>query len=141
MASMVYRYDKAASRNWTQDLGGERLSLLPTPKVRSRDAMLKLQVDYVERCVPERMALSLPRVDVGGDLQYFLVIDKYPLRKKLLPSAELRRQQGMKFPVALQRMQRVDAKEERGQHGQFGQVDQLAAPDHVDGDGHADAPL
>ena len=103
--------------------------------------MLKLQVDYVERCVPERMALSLPRVDAGGDLQYFLVIDKYPLRKKLLPSAELRRQQGMKFPVALQRMQRVDAKEERGQHGQFGQVDQLAAPDHVDGDGHADAPL
>ena len=88
--------------------------------------MLKLQVDYVERCVPERMALSLPRVDAGGDLQYFLVIDKYPLRKKLLPSAELRRQQGMKFPVALQRMQRV------GQHGELGQVDQLAAPDHVE---------
>ena len=89
--------------------------MLPPSAVRSRDAVLKLQLDYVERCVPEHTALSLPSAGAGGDVLYFLVTEKYPLRKKLLPSQELQRLQGMEFPVALQRLQRVLAKDEQSQ--------------------------
>lgn len=132
VVSMVYRYDDAASRSWTKELGGEKLSLLPPSAVRSRDAVLKLQLDYVERCVPEHTALSLPLAGGGGGLWYFLISEKYPLRKKLLPSLELQRLQGMEFPVALQRLQRVLAKDEESQPGQCGQVGQLEASGRVE---------
>ena len=94
-ASMVYRYDHSALRSWTAEVGGDRLLLLSTRPTTRRDAVLRLQVDYVEKCVPVGSPLSLPG---DGGLRYFVVAEKHPTRKKLLQSSKLREQQAMDFP-------------------------------------------
>ena len=60
------------------------------------------------------------------------MLEKYPLRKKLLPSQELRRQQGMEFPVSIQRLARAPRHHEEGQPGQPGEPGQLVAFDGIE---------
>ena len=127
MASMVYRYDRAATRNWTREIGGTRLSLLPRQAGRVRDAVLRLQVEYIEKCVPVGSALSLPVEDAPDTLRYFVVVVKHPTRKKLMQSETLRQQRAMCFPASVQWLTKrpLDS-----QLGQLGQPDDIAVLYH-----------
>ena len=123
VVSMVYRYDQAALQDWTRLLGGDQLQLLPKMTARLRDAVLRLQVEYVEKCIPASTALSLP---IEGALRHFVIVEKQPVRKKRMVSDKMRRWQAMGFPVSVQWLARAPVEDQHGQLGQLGQQDDIA---------------
>ena len=59
VASIVYRFDKAALRDWTASLGESQLKLLPRNLKLKRDTVCRLQIEFLETCIPTGVVLSL----------------------------------------------------------------------------------
>ena len=68
VVGMVYRYDEAALRDWSKQIGQSRLQLLPPAVNRQRDAVLRLQVEYLAKCMPAGKVLSLANAVEAGDV-------------------------------------------------------------------------
>ena len=147
VASVVYRYDRSALRNWTAEIGEDKLKLLPPQPSRQHDAVLRLQIEYLEKVVPTEVVLSVPSSSEllaiedaqgqpgqagGGGRRYFVIVDKHPLRKKVLRTeAELRRRRAMLFPASVQWVSVSMGVQDGGQPGQLeGRYDGL--PEVVD---------
>ena len=157
VASMVYRFDNAALQNWTAEIGEHKLKLLPPQPALQRDAVLKLQSEYIDKCFPVNAMLSFPRRSdlpanqgasehgqhgqlVGAQQQganarqpdsakrFFIILDKRPSRKKFLRTSAWRQQQSMGYPASVQWVAVVD---EDGQRGQL-TVRYDGAPEVVD---------
>ena len=148
VAKMVYRYDKVALRNWTAMIGKNSLTLLHPKAALQRDVVIKLQAEYIDKCVPTDTMLSLPprsdlRViqDIGehgqlglvasalvqganaGELdgaeRFFIVVNKQPFRKNLLRTSMWRQQQAMGYPASVQWATAVAAGGDDAQRGQL----------------------
>ena len=127
----MYRYDEAALRDWSKQIGQSRLQLLPPTVNSQRDAVLRLQVEYLAKCMPAGKVLSLANavegqgegavaVPGGEEAKFFMVVDKYPARKKLMLGDSGERFGGMAFPSLVQWFDLVNLAGDGGEEGSGG---------------------
>ena len=115
LASFVYRYDIASTRDWEETMSREMLHLLPQPKASGgrRSSVTRLQRDYLHHVLPEGEVLSLPASAVangpaeaspGHDLSWFQVVHKDSARQRRQESAATSKNKDMRYQASLQRL-------------------------------------